>query len=63
MRLVDLFDLPGEERALMQSKYRQDQDDILLPTEVHAFLLDARYVCRSSPWSAPSGSGGGAALA
>ena len=66
MRLVDLFDLPGEKRALMQSKYRQDQDDVLLPTEVHevhAFLLDARYVCLSSPWSAPLGSGDGVALA
>ena len=66
MRLVDLFDLPGEKRALMQSKYRQDHDDILLPTEVHevhAFLLDARYVCLSSPWSAPAGDGGGVARA
>ena len=66
MRLVDLFDLPGEKRALMQSKYRHDQDDILLPTdvhEVHAFLLDARYVCLSSPWSAPLGNGGGVAQA
>ncbi len=63
MRLVDLFDLPGEKRALMQSKYSQDKDDIVLPTEVHevhAFLLDARYVCLSSPWSAPAGGGGGA---
>ena len=66
MRLVDLFDLPGEKRALMQSKYRQDKDDILLPTEVHevhAFLLDARYVCLSSPWSAPAGNDGAAAVA
>ena len=61
MRLVDLFDLPGEKRALMQSKYSQDKDDIVLPTEVHevhAFLLDARYVCLSSPWSAQAGGGG-----
>lgn len=60
MRLVDLYDLPGEKRTLMQSKYRQEQDDILLPTEVHevhAFLLDARYFCLSSPWAAPSGPG------
>ncbi len=64
MSLVDLFDLPGEKRALMQSKYIQEQDDIRLPTEVHevhAFLLDARCICLSSPWSAPVGSGGGAA--
>lgn len=65
MRLVDLYDLPGEKRTLMQSKYRQERDGILLPTEVHevhAFLLDARYFCLSSPWSAPLGDGGAARL-
>ena len=66
MRLVDLMDLPGERRSLMQSKYRQDHDELLLPTEVHevhAFLLDARHVCLSSPWSAQLGGGGAAGLA
>lgn len=66
MRLVDIYDLPGEKRTLMQSKYGQHRDDLLLPTEVHelhAFMLDARYVCLSSSWSMPPGSGGAAGLA
>lgn len=52
MRLVDLYDLPGEQRALMAAKYPAKGGDIAVPSEtylIHAFMLDARYICRSVP--------------
>ena len=52
MRLVDLYDLPGEQRALMAAKYPAKGGDIAVPSEtylIHAFMLDAKYICRSVP--------------
>ena len=53
MRLVDLYDLPGEKRALMAEKYAGDNGEISVPDDLHlvyAFLLDAKHVCLSAPW-------------
>lgn len=53
MRAVDLYDLPGEKRALMAAKYEGKDGMIIVPDDeaiVTAFLLDARFVCSSSPW-------------
>ena len=53
MRAVDLYDLPGEKRALMAAKYEGKDGMILVPDDeilVNAFLLDARFICSSSPW-------------
>ena len=53
MRAVDLYDLPGEKRALMAAKYEGKDGMIFVPDEevlVTAFLLDAKFVCSSSPW-------------
>lgn len=53
MRAVDLYDLPGEKRALMAAKYQGKEGMILVPDDeilVNNFLLDARFVCSSSPW-------------
>ena len=66
MRLVDVYDLPGEKRAFMTAKYRQDKDEIVVPSDVqlmHGFLLDAKYLCLSEPWHqavAPGGAEGAA---
>lgn len=54
LRLVDLYDLPGERRALMATKYAGANGDIAVPADPHliyAFLLDAKYVCDSAPWN------------
>ena len=56
MRLVDLYDLPGDQRALMAAKYPAKGGDISVPSEthlIHAFMLDAKYICRSVPNRAP----------
>ncbi|MDJ0741287.1 MAG: BLUF domain-containing protein [Gammaproteobacteria bacterium] len=56
MRLVDLLDLPGDKRAYMASKYRVDNDCIVVPGDVCqacALLLDARHLCLSAPWNRP----------
>ena len=56
MRIVDLYDLPGEKRALIADKYAGDKGEICVPGDpnlVHAFLLDAKYVCVSAPWTTP----------
>ena len=53
MRAVDLYDLPGEKRALMAAKYEGKDGMILVPDEeilLNTFLLDARFFCSSSPW-------------
>lgn len=63
MRLVDLYDMPGEKRALMASKYPSKEGDILVPSDLHkvyAFLLDAKYLCDSTPWNAPGSLNGSA---
>ena len=55
MRLVDLYDLPGEKRALMVAKYADENGEICVPGDPHlvyAFLLDAKHVCVSAPWNA-----------
>lgn len=54
MRLVDLYDLPGEKRALMAAKYAGENGEICVPGDPHlvyAFLLDAKHVCVSAPWN------------
>ena len=56
MRLVDLYDLPGEKRALMAAKYAGENGEIGVPGDQHlvyAFLLDAKHACVSAPWSTP----------
>ncbi len=65
MRLVDLYDLPGDQRALMAEKYAGDKDEIDVPSEPHlvyAFLFDAKHICVNTPWyaddSAPTQDGG-----
>lgn len=53
MRTVDLYDLPGERRALMAAKYGGKDGVIAVSDDVHlvhAFLLDAKFVCSSTPW-------------
>ncbi len=59
MRTVDLYDLPGDRRALMAAKYGGKDGVIAMPDDehlVHAFLLDARFVCSSTPWKLSDGS-------
>ena len=54
MRLVDLYDLPGDKRALMAAKYADENGEICVPREQHlvyAFLLDAKHVCVNAPWN------------
>jgi len=59
MRTVDLYDLPGDRRALMAAKYGGKDGVIAIPDDahlVHAFLLDAKFVCSSTPWKVTEGS-------
>ncbi|MBT8430170.1 MAG: BLUF domain-containing protein, partial [Gammaproteobacteria bacterium] len=59
MRTVDLYDLPGDKRALMVAKYGGKEGHIAIPDDehlVHAFLLDAKFVCSSTPWKPTDGS-------
>jgi hypothetical protein len=58
MRAVDLYDLPGEKRALMDAKFEGKDGMILAPddeTLFSPFLLDARF-CSSAPWQTVSDS-------
>ena len=53
MRLIDLFDLPGEQRVVMAEKYGDENGDIRVPEElprVYALLLDAKHICTNTPW-------------
>jgi len=53
MRLVDLYDLPGEKRALMSDKYGDGKGGVHVPSElqrVYALLFDALYLCSTRPW-------------
>ena len=59
MRTVDLYDLPGDRRVLMAAKYGGKDGVIAIPDDeylVHAFLLDAKFVCSSTPWKLGSDS-------
>ena len=59
MRTVDLYDLPGDRRAIMTAKYGGKDGVIAVPEDtnlVHAFLLDAKFVCSSTPWKLGSAS-------
>jgi hypothetical protein len=59
MRTVDLYDLPGDRRGLMAAKYAGKDGVIAIPGDehlVHAFLLDAKFVCSSTPWRLTDGS-------
>jgi len=54
MRLVDLYNLPGESRAYMAAKYPGQGGELPVPSDPHlalAFLLDAKHLCTSTPWS------------
>jgi hypothetical protein len=56
MRLLDLYDLPGEKRALLASKYQGQDGNIVVPTDVYslyALLFDVRHLCLSTPWHSP----------
>ena len=56
MRLLDLYDLPGEKRAVLAAKYQGQDGGIVIPPDVHsiyALLFDARHLCLSMPWQAP----------
>jgi hypothetical protein len=60
LRLVDLHDMPGQQRALMSTKYRKSEGNIAIPeelNEVYALLLDARFICLSAPWIAKDSGG------
>ena len=53
MRLVDLYDLPGEKRALMAEKYGDGKGGVRVPAElqrVYALLFDAQHICSNTPW-------------
>jgi hypothetical protein len=57
MRLVDLYDVPGQSRDLLAAKYSHKDGVIRIPErlhEVYALLLDARLICRSAPWDPPA---------
>lgn len=63
MRLVDLYDLPGDKRALMAAKYGDKDGNIVLPDDEHqvyAFLFDAKYLCVTAPWKSTRDSDGSA---
>ena len=54
MRLVDLYDLPGDKRAFMVAKYGQRNDQLQPPEDVQmllSWLLDASFLCLSTPWT------------
>lgn len=54
MRLVDLYDLPMEQRSLFMKKYRHDDGIVRIPdrlNEVFALLLDAKAICLNQPWA------------
>lgn len=60
MRLVDLHDFPGDKRAVMTSKYVTQDGNIQIPNDVHkvhAFLLDVKHLCDSTPWRNPENPG------
>lgn len=57
MRLVDLYDLPGDKRALISAKYPGKAGEVCIPSGIHsvyAFLFDARELCLSAPWHRPT---------
>jgi hypothetical protein len=54
LRLVDLHDVPGPERARLAGKHPHVDGSILIPdepTEAFDLLLDAGILCRSKPWA------------
>lgn len=58
MRLVDLYDLPGEKRGFMVAKYGREGEQLAIPEEpdaLLAWLLDARFLSLSAPWNDDSG--------
>ena len=53
MRLVDLYDLPGEIRSLMAQRYGGRAGELQIPEQIqrlYAFLFDAEYLCTNKPW-------------
>lgn len=49
MRLVDLFDLPGERRKVLMEKYPHEDGIVRIPerlTEVYSLLMDAKAMGR-----------------
>lgn len=57
MRLVDLYDLPGDKRAFMVAKYGKTDDQLQPPEDAQmllSWLFDARFLCLSAPWNGPA---------
>ena len=53
MRLVDIYDLAGDKRTYLLSKYAVENDNIIIPEDLyqlHSLLFDARELCLSTPW-------------
>lgn len=53
MRLIDLFDIPGEKRTYLKSKYKVEDDNIVIPSDLYqlyALLFDARDLSLIKPW-------------
>ncbi|MFT5468435.1 MAG: hypothetical protein ACI8UO_003544 [Verrucomicrobiales bacterium] len=54
MRLVDLYDLPMEQRRVFMKKYEHDDGVVQIPDKLHevfALLLDAKAICLNQPWA------------
>ncbi len=50
MRLVDLYDLPGEIRQFFTRKYEHEEEMVIVPKrllDVNALLLDVRAICKN----------------
>ncbi|MDQ8205114.1 BLUF domain-containing protein [Pelagicoccus sp. SDUM812003] len=53
MRLVDLFDLPMQQRTFLMQKYSFTDDVIQIPeqlNQVYSLLMDAKAFCVVEPW-------------
>ena len=60
MRLVDLYDLPGDKRHFMIAKYGRNGEQLMIPEDADAllaWLLDARFLCLSAPWNSGNEAG------
>ena len=54
MRLVDLYDLPMQQRQVFMGKYRHEDGVVEIPDKLHevfALLLDAKAICLNQPWA------------
>ena len=55
MRLVDLYDLPMNQRQILMDKYESDDEGgVIIPRKLHqifSLLLDAKAICTGQPWA------------